>query len=107
LTRATSGYITAGLIDFFLGWLEQTDDPENFGGVLGTMCRMPEIAQEGAVQDIERTFPVVASATPIRVLRTWTFPEYYEVIRPRLEGIARRESETHYTRYVEQYWCGR
>src|SRR5262249_19536487 len=44
LARATSGYITAGLIDFFLGWLEQTEDETDFGGIVGTLCRMPSVA---------------------------------------------------------------
>jgi hypothetical protein len=107
MTRATSGYASAGLIDFFLGWLEQTDDEGDFGGVLGTMCRMPQIVRDGVVKDIERAFPVTASDDPLRVLQTWTFPEYYEVIRPRLKRIAQRESEPKYTEYVKQYWCGR
>jgi hypothetical protein len=59
------------------------------------------------VRDIERDFPVVDPDTPLRVVQTWTFPEYYEAIRPRLERIAQPESEPTYTRYVKQYWCGR
>jgi hypothetical protein len=107
LSAAASGWVSAGLIDFFLSWLEQTDDAENFGGVLGTMCRMPEISKDGMVRDIERDFPAVDPDAALRVLQSWTFPEYYAVIRPRLKRIAQRESEEpRYTRYVKQYWCG-
>lgn len=106
LTRATSGFASAGLIDFFISWLEQTDDERDFGGILGTLCRLPSIADGGVVRDIERAFPATSSPTPIRLLRTWTFSEYYQEVRPRLDRVAHRESEPKYTPYVARYWGG-
>ena len=105
LTRARSGNVTAGLIEFFLGWLEQTDDESDFGGIVGTLCSMPSYAEE--VCDIERAFP--ASSTdypngPIRVLQTWSFPQYYRRIKARLKKIVERESEPKLTPEIARYW---
>jgi hypothetical protein len=112
LTRATSSYsiggtssnITAGLIEFYLGWLEQTSNESDVGGILGTLCRMPKIASGGVVKDVERAFPATGSDPPLRFLRTWTFPEYYVHIRPRLDRIARDETEPKLTPQVARYW---
>jgi hypothetical protein len=108
LTRCTSGFVTAGLVEFLLRWLEQTDQEGIFGGILGTLCRMPSIAAGGVVTDIERVFPVTRAAgaeEPIRLLRTWTFPAYYEEIRPRIERIAERESEPKLAPQLADYWA--
>jgi hypothetical protein len=107
LTRSTSGYATVALIEFFLSWLEQTEDPENFGGILGTLCRMPAVAEGGMVIDLERVFPATAAGPegPVRILDKWTFPEFYTRIQPRLERIAAREAgEPKYTPQVARYW---
>jgi hypothetical protein len=39
-----SGFVTAGLVEFLLRWLEQTDNEEIFGGILGMLCRLPSMA---------------------------------------------------------------
>ncbi|HEY7429056.1 MAG TPA: hypothetical protein VH682_32800 [Gemmataceae bacterium] len=105
LTRAISGNVTAGLIEFFLGWLEQTDDESDFGGIVGTLCRMPAYAEQ--IHDIERAFPVFSPDYPdgpIRVLKTWTFPQYYRRIKSRLKRIEERESEPKLIPEIGRYW---
>jgi hypothetical protein len=77
------------------------------GGILGTMCRMPSVAHGGVVTDIERAFPANDPENidqPIRILQTWTFPEYYKLIRPRLKRITGRESDPKLTPQLAHYW---
>jgi hypothetical protein len=106
LAAATSdGVIKAGQVDFLLEWLEQTQDQQNFGGILGTLCRMPFISPDGRIHDVERAFPVLPGQPPFRVLRSWTFPEYYECIRDRLARLTEREAEPKLTPQLENYWC--
>lgn len=105
LTQATSGNITAGLIEFFLNWLEQTDDESDFGGIVGTLCRMNSYAEE--VRDVERAFPAFSPDYrdgPVRLLRTWTFSEYYRRIKKRLKKIEERESEPKLIPEIARHW---
>jgi hypothetical protein len=106
LTRTSSGFVTVALIEYFLSWLEQTEDENDFGGILGTLCRMPSVSRGGMVADIERVFPVTAAGDgdPFRILGSWTFRQVYEWARPRLDRIAEREAEPKYTPEVARYW---
>jgi hypothetical protein len=52
--------------------------------------------------EVERTFP----AEPIRPLTAWTFPEYLEQIRPRLERPAASEAEPKLIPHLFEYWGG-
>jgi hypothetical protein len=105
LARATSdGVITAGLVEFFLAWLEETAAERDFGGILGTLCGMPAISPDGKIHDIERAFPVRQGTPPLRLLQSWSFPEYLEHIRPRLERILEREAEPKLTSSLFVYW---
>jgi hypothetical protein len=106
LAKATSnGVITAGPVEFYLAWLEQTEDDRDFGGILGTLCRMASISPDGLVHDIERTFPVRPDEPPLRVIESWSFPEYFERIRERIERLTERESEPKLTPQLARYWC--
>ncbi|MFO0877580.1 MAG: hypothetical protein U0840_09410 [Gemmataceae bacterium] len=106
LARATSdGAVTAGLVEFLLGWLEQTRDERNFGGILGTLCRLPSASRDGLIHDIERAFPFMPDQPPLRVVQSLTFAEYYDGIRGRLARLAEAEPEPKLTLHLEQYWC--
>jgi hypothetical protein len=107
LTSASSPHTTAGLIEFYLRWLEQTDDESDFGGVLGTLCRLPDISADGMVYDIERAFPASLEEPPVRRLQGWTFADYYEIIRPQLGRLIKRESEPKLTPQLALYWGAR
>lgn len=94
LAAAKSGFVSTLLVEFLLDWLENTTDESDVGAIAGAMARMPFDARVGFIVRQQRCFPA-SSAEPgreIEFIEKWTFPEYAERIRPRLEPLIARES---------------
>ncbi len=106
LAKVGSGFATAGLIEFFVDWLESTDNEDIFGTIAGTLARLRHVARGGKVYDIERQLPVnpTNKENPIRVLNTWSFEEYGRRLRPRLERLAEGESEPKVIPVLIRHW---
>jgi hypothetical protein len=105
LSQASSGLVTVGLVEFLLDWLEQADNEGDFGAVVAAFCKMPELSTQGAVAEIERAIPCDPRA-PVQLIRSWTFPDYLELIRPQLERLAKRETEPKVIPFVFEHWAG-
>jgi hypothetical protein len=106
LARVGSGFATAGLIEFLVDWLESTDDENIFGAIAGTLARLRDVAQGGRVYEIERELPVNSTnrEKPIRLLNSWTFEEYGQRLRVRLERLAEGESEPKVIPVLLRHW---
>ncbi|HEY6073541.1 MAG TPA: hypothetical protein VIV15_09160 [Anaerolineales bacterium] len=104
LCQIRSGFIYANTVDFYLDWLEDADESD-FGTVAGTLAAMPRTAFHLEVLDVERQLPIGPSAEdPVRVLQRWSFADYGRIIAPRLQDLARRESEPKVLPVVLRAW---
>lgn len=93
LAAAKSGFVSTLLIEFLLDWLENTTVERDIGAIAGAMSRMPLDAKIGLVVRQQRCFPA-SDAEPgkeIEYLEKWSFPDYAEVIRPRLDALIAKE----------------
>ncbi len=106
LAAASSGTVSTLLIEFLLDWLEDTTDESDIGAITGALCRMPSIARGGCVVQERRCFPIfdAGDQPPVRVVGTWSFGEYAELIRPRLEPLMARESEPKIIHKILEAW---
>jgi prepilin signal peptidase PulO-like enzyme (type II secretory pathway) len=103
LSRSFSGFVYAGVIDFFLDWLEDSSEGD-FGKIAAALVRMPFTAAHQAVIDIERSFPISKDSTTYRLVGEWSFQEYGRIIEPRLRDLLRRESEPKVLPLVMEAW---
>ncbi len=105
LTHAYSGFVYAGIVSFYLDWLEDADE-ETFGLVAAALTNMPLTAAAPKVLDIERVFPATASAggPSVRILGEWSFKEYGRVLEPRFRDLLRRENEPKVLPQVMAAW---
>ncbi len=106
LAAASNSMVTTLQIDFLIDWLEHAEEDADIGSVAGAMCRMPSVAMHGRVFEVTRCFPASEcdDGDPVDVVNHWSFPEYAEVIRPRLEPIIAAESHPRYIPKVLEYW---
>ncbi|HCG30835.1 MAG TPA: hypothetical protein DEU95_14260 [Chloroflexi bacterium] len=110
LASARSGLVAAGMVDYYLDWLDDCIEDGNdglFGTVAARLARMTlENAGGGQVIEVERAFPVwsASDGQPVRDLQTWSFEEYGRVIEPRLRDLLARESEPKVLPMVMQMW---
>jgi len=95
LAAAMSGFVTTLQIEFLLDWLESTTLESDIGAVAAAMARMPLDSLQSAVLRIERVFPATAakSGEAVKKLRQWSFPEYAQIIKPRLLRLIEQEPE--------------
>jgi hypothetical protein len=94
LAAAKSGFVSTLLIEFLMDWLENTTDESDVGAIAGAMARMPLDAQVEFVVRQRRCFPA-SDAEPgkvIECLEKWSFADYAEVIRPRLDPLIATEA---------------
>ncbi|MEI6656215.1 MAG: hypothetical protein WCP45_15735 [Verrucomicrobiota bacterium] len=92
MTQASSGFVSEGIIDFWLGRLESGCSEAVFGSVVAAIARMPASAQAPYVLDMERLLPAYAGGEPMKLLRRTAFADYLEAIRPRLKALEANES---------------
>ena len=86
---------THAIARFYVGWLQEAvEHPEERG--VGTLAgTLAAFASEAAgIVSLSRTFPgwAAADGQAVKILETWTFPEYAEMAASTLEAIASRES---------------
>jgi hypothetical protein len=86
MTKAKSGFVSEGIVEFWLSCLENGCSESVFGSVVAAIAKMPAIAQVPAVVDIERLFPAYAGGQPLIALSQTPFTDYLEEIRPRETG---------------------
>lgn len=105
LTRCKSGFVSEGIVEFWLRCLEQGCSEAVYGSVVAALAKMPVIAQVPFVIDMERVFPAYASPeNPMRMLRQTSFDDYLDEIRPRLEALEETESEPKLIPQIYAMW---
>ena len=106
LAAASSGTVSTLLIEFLLDWLEDTTDESDIGAITGALCRMPSIARGGCIIQERRCFPIfdAGDQPPVQLVGKWSFGEYAELIRPRLEPLIARESEPKIIHKILEAW---
>jgi hypothetical protein len=104
MTKAKSGFVSEGIVEFWLNCLESGCSESVFGSVVAAIAKMPVIAQVPFVLDIERLFPAYAGGEPMRPLRRTSFSDYLEEIRPRLEALEEEESEPKLIPKIYEIW---
>ena len=110
LARATSGYIYAAVVDYYLDWLDaclKAGDGSLFGNVAAQLARMP-MKEAGArkVFEMERIMPtwLAPDGVPIRYKQTWGINEFARLIEPRFRDLLARETEPKVLPMVMQMW---
>ena len=104
MTKAKSGFVSEGIVEFWLNCLESGCSESVFGSVVAAIAKMPVIAQVPFVVDIERLFPAYAGGEPMRPLRRTSFADYLEEIRPRLDALEEVESEPKLIPKIYEIW---
>ena len=104
MTQANSGFMSEGIIDFWLGRLESGCSEVVFGSAVAAIARMPASAQALDVLDVERLLPAYAGGEPMKVLRRTSFADYLEAIRPRLKALEHNESEPKVIPRIFEIW---
>ena len=104
MTAAKSGFVSEGVIEFWLDRLEAGCSEAVFGSAVAAIAKMPVITQVPYVLDMERLLPAYAGGEPMKLLRRTSFPDYLEEIRPRLEALAARESLPKLIPRIFQFW---
>jgi hypothetical protein len=104
ITKAKSGFVSEGIVEFWLDRLEEGCSESVFGSVVAAIAKMPVIAQVPFVVDMERTLPAYSGEEPIRLLRKTSFTDYLEEIRPRLDDLAEKEREPQVIPEIYKIW---
>jgi hypothetical protein len=104
MTAAKSGFVSEGVVEFWLDRLEGGCSEAVFGSAVAAIAKMPVIAQMPFVLDIERLLPAYADGEPMALLRRTLFDEYLEEIRPRLEALEAEESEPKLIPRIFEIW---
>ena len=104
MTKAKSGFVSEGIIEFWLDRLEEGCSETVFGSVVAAIAKMPVSAQAPFVMDIERLLPAYAGGEPMKLLRRTSFANYLEEIRPRLEELMEKESEPKVIPRIFEFW---
>jgi len=92
-TKAPSGFVTEGIVEFCLNCPESGCSESVFGSVVAAIAKMPAITQVPMVVHLERPFPTYAGDEPLTALRQTSFHDYLEQIPPRLDNLEEEESE--------------
>jgi hypothetical protein len=104
MTAAKSGFVSEGVVEFWLGRLEHGCSESVFGSAVAAIAKMPVIAQVPYVLDVERLLPAYAGGEPMKLLRRTSFTDYLEEIRPRLEALEAAESEPKVIPHIFDRW---
>lgn len=104
MTKARSGFVSEGVVEFWLDRLEEGCSEAVFGSAVAAIAKMPVIAQVPFVVDVERLLPAYAGGEPMKLLRRTRFADYLEEIRPRLEALMENESEPRVIPHIFEFW---
>lgn len=105
LTHAKSGFVTEGVVEFWLRCLEKGCSDAVFGSAAAAIAKMAATAQVPFVLDVRRVLPAYKdSANAMQVLRRTSFADYLETIRPRLQALAAKESEPKVVPKIIEIW---
>jgi hypothetical protein len=105
LSRAKSGYVYEGMVEFWLRCLEKGSSESVFGSVVAAIAKMPAITQVPFVIDVQRVLPAYNdSQNPLHLIRKTSFSDYLEEIRPRLEALEGKESEPKLIPKIYEIW---
>jgi len=105
LTRAKSGFVNEGTVEFWVRCLENGCSESVFGSVVAAIAKLPVIAQVPFVIDAERVLPAYRdSENPMRLIRRISFGDYLKEIRPRLEALEAQESEPKVIPSIYEVW---
>jgi hypothetical protein len=105
LTRCKSGFVSEGIVEFWLRCLEKGCSEAVYGSVVAALAKMPVIAQVPVVIDMERVLPAYAEPeNPMKMLRQTSFEDYLDEIQPRLEALERTESEPKLITQIFAMW---
>lgn len=103
LSKSWSDFVYASVIEFYLDWLEDSEE-RDFGKIAAALVRMPFIATNGKVLDVERPFPIGTKSAPPKLIYQWTIQEYGRLIEPRLRDLLRREDDPRFLPFVMEAW---
>lgn len=104
MTKVKSGFVSEGILEFWLWCLENGCSESVFGSVVAAIAKMPVIAQAPFVLDIQRQFPAYAGGEPMKMLQRTSFADYLAQIRPRLEALTKTESEPKIIPKIYEMW---
>lgn len=104
MTAAKSGFVSEGVIEFWLDRLEAGCSEAVFGSAVAAIAKMPVIAQIPYVLDMERLLPAYAGGEPMKLLRRTRFADYLDKIRPRLKALEQKESKPKVIPRIFQFW---
>jgi hypothetical protein len=104
MTAAKSGFVSEGIIEFWLDRLEAGCSEAVFGLAVAAIAKMPVIGQVPFVVDVVRLLPAYAGGEPLKLLRRTSFADYLEEIRPRLEALMENESEPKVIPRIFELW---
>lgn len=104
MTKAKSGFVSEGIIEFWLGRLEGGCSEAVFGSAVAAIAKMPVIAQIPYVLDMQRLLPAYAGGEPMQLLRRTSFADYLEAIRPRLKALEHNESQPKVIPRIFEIW---
>jgi hypothetical protein len=104
MTAAKSGFVSEGVVEFWLGRLEHGCSEAVFGSAVAAIAKMPVIAQIPFVLDVERLLPAYAGGEPMKLLRRTPFTDYLKEIRPRLEALEAVETEPKVIPRIFEIW---
>jgi hypothetical protein len=104
MTAAKSGFVSEGVIEFWLDRLEAGCSEAVFGSAVAAIAKMPVISQIPYVLDMERLLPAYAGGEPMKLLRRTSFADYLAEIRPRLTALMEKESKPQVIPRIFQFW---
>jgi hypothetical protein len=104
MTAAKSGFVSEGVVEFWLDRLEAGCSEAVFGSAVAAIAKMPVIAQIPYVLDMERLLPAYAGGEPMKLLRRSSFANYLEQIRPRLKALEQKESKPKVIPRIFEFW---
>ncbi len=104
MTAAKSGFVSEGMVEFWLDRLEAGCSEAVFGSAVAAIAKMPVIAQVPYVLDMERLLPAYADDEPMKLVRRTSFADYLEEIRPRLDALEADDSEPKLIPKIFEIW---
>lgn len=104
MTAAKSGFVSEGIVQFWLDRLEKGCSEAVFGSAVAAIAKMPVISHVPFIVDMERLLPAYSGGEPMKVLRQTTFVDYLERIRPRLKALEKTEPKPKVIPQIFEFW---
>jgi hypothetical protein len=103
--NALFGFVLDGIIDFHISCLEHGCEESVFGGIVGTICRIPKLSEKPIVADMERILPsYIADGMPIVLKSQYPKSQLLMKFRERLEKLEEEETEPKLIPMIYQFW---